>query len=103
MGGVCRATATWRKFLSFRTFCSLLMTGILLLPLPGWGQQTSGPKSNLVQTQGGALKIVVLQGEGASNSIKSRTATQPAVEVRDDQDKPIAGAEVVFQLPAAGP
>jgi hypothetical protein len=37
------------------------------------------------------------------NNIRSRTATQPLVEVRDENDKPVEGAEVVFQLPAAGP
>lgn len=74
----------------------------MLLPAPGWTQEASAPKSNLV-AQGGGLKIVVLKGEGAVNSIKGKSATPPAVEVRDDQDKPIAGAEVVFALPAAGP
>jgi ribosomal protein L27 len=91
------------EFLSSRTFCSLLLTGALLLPAPVWSQQTSGPKSNLIDPQSGALKLVVLKGEGAMNNIKGRTATQPVVEVRDEQDKPVAGAEVVFQLPAAGP
>jgi hypothetical protein len=74
----------------------------LLIPLPAWSQQISGPNSNLVQGTG-SLKITVVEGEGAVNSIRGRTATQPVVEVRDEQDKPIAGAEVVFQLPAAGP
>jgi hypothetical protein len=49
------------------------------------------------------LKIVVIEGEGAQNSIRSRSAVAPVVEVRDAADKPVAGAEVVFQLPAAGP
>jgi len=49
------------------------------------------------------LKIIVLQGEGAKNSLKTRTATQPAVEVRDENGKPVAGAQVIFQLPASGP
>jgi hypothetical protein len=49
------------------------------------------------------LKIVVLEGEGAKNYTKSRTGVNSVVEVRDQADKPVAGAEVVFQLPAAGP
>src|SRR5262245_25627065 len=65
-------------------------------------QQVTGPKQSLVQ-QSGDIKIVVVEGEGAVNNIRSRAATQPVVEVRDEQDKPIPGAEVVFQLPAAGP
>ena len=85
-----------------RTFVSLCLTGALLLPAPGWSQQVSGPKSNLMVETGG-LKIAVVQGEGAINGIRNKNATQPAVEVRDEQDKPVAGAEVVFQLRAAGP
>jgi len=65
-------------------------------------QQVTGPKSELTQAPGG-LKIVVVQGEGARNNVRTRNATQPVVEVRDDSDKPVAGAEVVFQLPPAGP
>lgn len=80
-----------------------MLTAVLLLPPPGWGQQPGGPQSNLVSSEGSGLKIVVLKGEGAVNSIKSRTATPPVVEVRDEEDKPVAGAEVVFQLPAGGP
>ncbi len=79
-----------------------MLSGALALPAPGLGQEVSGPKSNIVQ-EGGSLKIVVIKGEGAVNNIKGRTATAPAVEVRDQNDKPVPGAEVVFQLPAAGP
>ncbi len=51
----------------------------------------------------GVLKIVVVEGEGAVNNIRTRSATAPVVEVRDENDKPVAGAEVIFQLPPAGP
>ena len=61
------------------------------------------PPQQLVSGQTEGLKIVVVQGEGARNSIRSRSATSPVVEVRDDADKPVNGAEVVFQLPASGP
>ena len=88
--------------MKIRTCLSIILSVALALPLPGWSQQVSGPKSNLVE-EAGTLKIVVVQGEGSLNRIKSRTATQPVVEVRDESDKPITGAEVVFQLPAAGP
>jgi hypothetical protein len=84
-----------------RAILTICLTGALALPYPGWSQQVSGPKANLVQ--GGGLKIVVIQGEGATNNIKTRAVTLPVVEVRDDSDKPVANAEVVFQLPAAGP
>ena len=57
----------------------------------------------VVQGPGGDLKIVVVQGEGAINNIRTRSAAPLIVEVRDTGDKPVAGAEVVFQLPPAGP
>ncbi len=88
--------------LNLKVFLSLMLSGALALPVPGLGQEVSGPKSNVVQ-EGGSLKMVVLKGEGVVNSIKGRTATAPVVEVRDQNDKPVTGAEVVFQLPAAGP
>jgi hypothetical protein len=74
----------------------------MALPASVAAQQSSGPQSSFVEGPG-SLKIVVIQGEGALNSIRNRTATQPVVEVRDENDKPVEGAEVVFQLPAAGP
>jgi hypothetical protein len=85
-----------------RAVLTICLTGALALPYPGWSQQVSGPKSNLVQGAGG-LKIVVIQGEGATNNIRTKAVTLPVVEVRDDNDKPVANAEVIFQLPAAGP
>ena len=51
----------------------------------------------------GTLKVNVLEGEGARNSVRNRTAVAPIVEVRDAAGKPMVGAEVVFQLPLAGP
>lgn len=48
------------------------------------------------------LQILIIEGEGAINNIKQRTAREPIVEVRDENDKPIAGAAVVFTLPSTG-
>lgn len=78
-----------------------LISGILAFALTLPGQQASPPASNLV-AQGSGLKIVVIDGEGATNVIKSRSGHAPVVEVRDESDKPVPGAEVVFQLPLSG-
>jgi hypothetical protein len=75
----------------------------LVAALSCQAQQVSGPKTELVQGPTGDLKIVVVQGEGALNNIRTRNAAPVIVEVRDAGDKPVAGAEVVFQLPPAGP
>ena len=75
----------------------------LIAALSCQAQQVSGPKTDLVQTPSGGIKIVVVQGEGALNNIRTRSAAPLIVEVRDSGGKPVAGAEVVFQLPPAGP
>jgi hypothetical protein len=60
---------------------------------------------NLCQAQEPQPKfnIVVLEGEGVINDIKQRVNRAPLVEVRDDNNKPVAGASVVFFLPNQGP
>lgn len=49
------------------------------------------------------LVISILDGEGALNDIRQRTAREPIVQVDDENHKPIAGAAVVFLLPGSGP
>jgi len=48
------------------------------------------------------LNLVVLEGEGATNNIRLRTAREPVVQVQDENHKPVAGAIVVFTLPSNG-
>ena len=45
-----------------------------------------------------ALKIVVLEGEGAVNIIQQKTAVAPVIEVRDRNDQPVAGVIVRFAI-----
>ena len=48
------------------------------------------------------LNLVVVEGEGATNNIRQRTARAPVVQVEDENHKPVAGAIVVFTLPSNG-
>ena len=50
----------------------------------------------------GQLNLVIVEGEGATNNIKQRTAREPIVQVEDENHKPVAGAAVVFLLPDQG-
>jgi hypothetical protein len=50
----------------------------------------------------GKLNLVVIEGEGAINNIKQRTAREPVVQVEDENHRPLAGAAVVFALPNQG-
>ncbi len=49
------------------------------------------------------LNIRVVDGQGAINNVRTRTARAPVVEVTDAEDKPISGVSVSFQTPATGP
>jgi hypothetical protein len=50
-----------------------------------------------------ALVITILDGEGALNDIRQRTAREPIIQVEDENHKPIVGAVVLFALPGSGP
>ncbi len=45
-----------------------------------------------------ALRIAVIEGEGAVNIIQQKTAVAPVVEVRDRNNQPVAGAVVRFTV-----
>jgi hypothetical protein len=50
------------------------------------------------------LKIVIVEGAGGTNNIRKGAGTaRPVVEVRDRNDRPVAGAIVTFRLPQSGP
>jgi len=71
-------------------YLTFLMAGLLCMTC-AQGEQ-NGPKLNLV----------IVQGDGAINNIRQRTAREPVVQVEDENHKPVAGATVVFLLPTRG-
>ena len=85
------------------SFLALFLSAVMAVPGPALAQQAGASATAAAAPKPTAVKIVVLQGEGAQNNTRSRVGVNPVVEVRDESDKPVAGAEVVFQLPAAGP
>jgi hypothetical protein len=88
---------------------ALLLSAVMAAPSPILAQQAGAvapapvAQAAPAQPQPTELKVVVIEGEGAQNNVKSRTGINPVVEIRDQADKPVSGVEVVFQLPAAGP
>jgi hypothetical protein len=44
------------------------------------------------------LTITILDGEGALNNIRARTAREPIVQVTDENHKPVSGALVLFKV-----
>jgi hypothetical protein len=77
------------RCISLALACLLLFQS---LPSALPAQAVSAPK----------LKILILDGEGAVNNIKLGTAREPIVQVQDENDRPVAGAMIVFTLPDQG-
>jgi hypothetical protein len=67
-----------------------------LLPLPVFFAPLAA------QTATAPLKIVAIEGDGAFNDIQKQLAQTPVVEVRDEYDRPVSDARVVFTLPSNG-
>jgi hypothetical protein len=76
----------------FRSLLAAVLAAILAVP--GAAQNPAVPKM---------LNIVIVEGEGAVNNAKQRISREPIVEVTDENNKPVAGAAVVFFLPTSGP
>lgn len=82
--------------MALRAYLSLILVVLVGLDFPvarALSQETPAPKK---------LNLVIVEGEGAVNNIRQRVAREPIVEVRDENDKPLAGVAVVFTLPSQG-
>lgn len=85
----------------------------LLIGLPVQAQQpppsappapsTTAPAAVHAQAISPQLKIYILQGKNAIHSPVSGNTIIPVVEVRDENELPVEGAEVIFEAPADGP
>jgi hypothetical protein len=60
------------------------------------------PPVSGAQTIPAELRIVVLQGEGATTNIRQRASSEPLIRVEDEKQNPIADAVAVFTLPTEG-
>jgi hypothetical protein len=49
-----------------------------------------------------SILITIIDGEGALNDVRTRTAREPIVEVDDENHKPVAGALVLFSIDNGG-
>src|SRR5271163_4015643 len=79
--------------MKFKAPYSIFLIFLLLFDfccLPSFGQEPQ-------------LRVLVVEGDGTINNIKQRVNVELVVEVRDDTQKLIEGAAVVFFLPAQGP
>ena len=85
-----------KRYLGFVSTAAFLLTGFGFCA----SAQTRVPESS--QAIASKLNIVVIEGEGAINNIKARTAREVIVRVEDENHRPVAGATVAFTLPRQG-
>jgi hypothetical protein len=69
----------------------------------GTGQSSLPAQSLNSQRKIKSLHIVPLVGRNAVNLISGQNSAPVVVEIRDDQDLPVEGAKVAFELPSEGP
>lgn len=62
------------------------------------GRSGDGLVAGAAEGAGQPLQIDILDGEGALNNIRARTAREPIVQVTDKNHKPVAGALVIFAI-----
>jgi hypothetical protein len=72
-----------------------LIAGLVLAGIAG------RPPAAMAQDQP-ELQILVIGGEGSINNVKQRTGREPVVEIRDRNNRPVAGAAVLFEAPRNG-
>jgi hypothetical protein len=71
------------------------LAGFLALPA-GFAQEPAR------RATGPELKIIVVEGDGAINNIRERTAKDPVVRIENDDGQKLSGASVTFTLPEIG-
>src|ERR1700680_1812652 len=79
---------------------------LLAMPSGAFGQQAQPqpqgkPMAQLPIVQN--LKVIVLAGKDEMNDLERHVMAPLVVEVLDQNDRPVEGAEVVFRFPINGP
>jgi len=88
-----------------RLSSSLLMAVVAVagcIEMPRGHAQAASDVTAAQAGQPKSLLITIVEGEGALNDIRTRTAREPIVQVDDENHKPVAGALVLFSLDKTG-
>jgi len=83
-----------------RLSAAVLMVLLFVRPLTMLAAELPFPPVPDPQPQ--LLQITILDGEGALNNIRQRTAREPIVEVKDENHKPVAGVLILFAIQSNG-
>jgi hypothetical protein len=89
------------KRLRMHRYLSQLLAALLALP-PMAGSQALSPTAAQGQNIQN-LKVVALAGDRENNDLERRMMAPLVVQVLDQDQRPVEGAEVVFRFPSSGP
>lgn len=78
----------------YRIFISLILTAAIAV-----GQTPQAPAAPTNES----LIVVVVAGRNGTNILRPPSAAPPVIEVRDNADRPVAGAIVKFSAPESEP
>lgn len=96
-----------QELFTMNSLSQKVRTVAALLGLAGLSLNTAAAQAGSTAAEAPAqpnkLFIQILDGEGALNDIRSRTAREPIVQIQDENHKPVAGAVVLFTTPDSGP
>ena len=81
---------------------------VVLLAFPSSGGAQQAPATTQVKPMAPLptvqnLKVIALAGSGEMNDLERKVMAPLVVEVLDQNDRPIEGADVVFRFPLKGP
>jgi hypothetical protein len=104
-GNIVQLSGKRKSVLSFRPSLAILLAGHSIFALAPASAQNPvpAPEGQLAPPVVQSLKVTVLQGQHSVNDASRHIGVEPVVEVRDDNDRPVEGASVVFRLPPSGP
>ena len=88
---------------------ALVLSALLIAPvrLPAQQPQPAQPAAEspgpVRRLAPGGLRILVLEGQGVVNSVTTKSAISPVIQVLDSSDQPVQGATVTFEVSPTGP
>ena len=98
-------TQTRLQFATRVARCALAATLCVLFVVPpafaaagATAPEDTLPNAPMPAADPKALQITILEGEGALNNIRQRTAREPIVQVEDENHKPVAGALILLSI-----
>lgn len=81
-----------------------VLTGVLVLPLNVSAQAPAPPQGAPVAQAATvqSLKVILLSGNQGMNDLERKVMVPLVVQVVDQSDQPVDGAEVIFRFPLSG-